>query len=659
MKSIIGSRLDKWEIVRVLGEGGQAITFITIDVEDAEKKEYVMKFFIHREDLNQDMKRFKKEIKALEMSSGHENIVKIIDSHFGSPEIDLYYVMEKCDKDLEQLIKKRSRSDYLIKIFDYYSEILTAVKFLHSKNIIHRDLKPANILIKENKIKVGDFGICYIPGTDRDTFTNEQVGPKFYIAPEFLRKRAEEITFQADYYSLGKILYYLLSDGVHLYGEYFDKPNFSLAKKLLNVKYDLFNKFFSKTISFDIEGRYETIDELIKGFQICKNNFLNPDPISDYSIHQPEIKESEKEYIETVSEENKADFVQKLFVLLIQFIEQYFSDQPRLNIEQIKNFRRYFIFLGLVIRGSNSVEFLQGKYIFRPVSGYNPLIPLTQSFPPLRSRSFDIHSTYDVYPYATFESRIDLYFEIIHWVKDEFSLDLYPPEDILPNDIEYVKNILNNLISAIKANDPKQLSKDLNISKKKYLLLHYTNCKEILDSSIKHFKNLNEIQLGTYYLGYDTNEIRIFNNKHPQQDWKDLVKAQKNQYKNELLLLFSKETTNLDEYWINPEKKKKILQEFISALEKDDWKTIYNITQNPSLKKFIIQFPEINLWKWEYVNNSLIIKEGEFILSSFKDGIVLEKKENDEIIKYKSTYYTKKNIQIKDDYIQTLKKLLG
>ena len=198
----------------------------------------------------------------------------------------------------------------------------------------------------------------------------------------------------------------------------------------------------------------------------------------------------------------------------------------------------------------------------------------------------------------------------------------------------------------------------MDIHKKKYLLLHYTNCNEILDRSKKQFRNLNEIQLDTYHLGYDTNEIRIFNSNHPQQDWRELSEDQKHKYKEELLLLFSREIVNLKEYWINPDKKKKILQDFIFAFEKDDWKTIYNITQNPSLKKFIIQFPEIILLEIGYYNNSLVLEEGDFILHSSTGGIILWKKENDQTLKFDSSFYQTKKLQIKDDYIQMLKLLL-
>ncbi len=275
IKSLIGSQFNKWKIIRGLGEGGQAVTLITNDIGDNKKKDYVMKFFLPREDLDQDIKRFKKEIEALKRSSGHENIVTIIDYHFGESGKDLFYIMEKCDKDLEKQLKELNKSSYLFKIFDYYSEILKAVKFLHSINIIHRDLKPANILLKENKIKVGDFGICFIPGTERDTFTMEQVRPRYYIAPELLRVRADEITSKADYYSVGKILYYLLSDGIDLEAEYYDLDNFKLSKMHQNPKYDHFNVFFSKTINSHIEDRYNTIDDLIEGFKKCRSQFLN------------------------------------------------------------------------------------------------------------------------------------------------------------------------------------------------------------------------------------------------------------------------------------------------------------------------------------------------------------------------------------------------
>ena len=72
----------------------------------------------------------------------------------------LFLVMELCEGGtLEDLLMEFDDDEDLTdQVLYYYSQVVSGIKFMYDKNILHRDLKPSNILIKENKIKIADFG---------------------------------------------------------------------------------------------------------------------------------------------------------------------------------------------------------------------------------------------------------------------------------------------------------------------------------------------------------------------------------------------------------------------------------------------------------------------------------------------------------------------
>lgn len=82
----------------------------------------------------------------------------------------------------------------------YFFGIAEGLKFIHSKGIIHRDLKPENIFIKNDTIKIGDFGLA----TTRKSMSRVYCGTKKYIAPEIGK---QGIKARADMYSFGIILF--------------------------------------------------------------------------------------------------------------------------------------------------------------------------------------------------------------------------------------------------------------------------------------------------------------------------------------------------------------------------------------------------------------------------------------------------------------------
>jgi serine/threonine protein kinase len=98
-------------------------------------------------------------------------------------------------------------------LFAVYKAVCAGVAHIHANGIIHRDLKPENILFIGGTPKVADLGLCLIAGLERVTSSLEAVGPRFYMAPELEDGRSLDVTPTADIYSLGKILYFMLSGG--------------------------------------------------------------------------------------------------------------------------------------------------------------------------------------------------------------------------------------------------------------------------------------------------------------------------------------------------------------------------------------------------------------------------------------------------------------
>jgi NIMA (never in mitosis gene a)-related kinase 8 len=114
--------------------------------------------------------------------------------------------------------KKTFRNDEAMR---YFTMILIALHYLHSKNIVHRDLKPANILIDElpgklNILKIGDFGISKVDLKElKKTVTSTMGGQTSpaYMAPEVITN--ESITSKVDMWALGIILFQLVSSYNH------------------------------------------------------------------------------------------------------------------------------------------------------------------------------------------------------------------------------------------------------------------------------------------------------------------------------------------------------------------------------------------------------------------------------------------------------------
>jgi serine/threonine protein kinase len=199
---------ERWEIKEPLPEGGQAHTFLVTDSKGGSETLYVLK---RLKNINR-IERFKREIETIRNLS-HENIVRLVD--FDLEADPPYLVTEFCAGGCLSKAKPFWRGSPVIAL-EVFQQICEGVSYAHNQGIIHRDIKPDNIFLRTENgpAVVGDFGICFVEddGT-RLTLTDEAVGPALFIAPELEDGRVQAVSQKSDVYSLGKVLYWLLSDG--------------------------------------------------------------------------------------------------------------------------------------------------------------------------------------------------------------------------------------------------------------------------------------------------------------------------------------------------------------------------------------------------------------------------------------------------------------
>ena len=205
---------ERYRIIDTLGEGGMANVYLAEDII-LQRKVAVKILRLDLQNEPQTQARFQREALATSELS-HPNIVSVLDvgTDHGLP----YMVMEYVDgPDLKEYIRENSPLDLreVIRIMD---QILSAVALAHKHNVIHRDLKPQNILMdKRGNIKIADFGIAVALNQSSITQTNSVMGSVHYMSPE--QTRGGLVTKQSDIYSLGIILYELITGTVPFNGD--------------------------------------------------------------------------------------------------------------------------------------------------------------------------------------------------------------------------------------------------------------------------------------------------------------------------------------------------------------------------------------------------------------------------------------------------------
>src|SRR6266496_2932296 len=205
---ISGALADRYRIERELGKGGMATVYLAEDLRHDRK--VAIKVLKPELAAVLGAERFVVEIKTT-AALQHPHILPLFDS--GAADGFLYYVMPFIDG--ETLRSKLDRETQLgidesVKIA---CDVADALEYAHRHGVIHRDIKPENILMQDGRPMVADFGIALAVSAaagGRMTETGLSLGTPHYMSPE--QATAEkEITARSDVYSLGSVLYEMLT----------------------------------------------------------------------------------------------------------------------------------------------------------------------------------------------------------------------------------------------------------------------------------------------------------------------------------------------------------------------------------------------------------------------------------------------------------------
>ncbi len=218
-----GSTIDKYRLLEKIGEGGMAVVYMAEQTEPIRRK-VALKIIKLGMDTKTVIARFEAERQALAMMD-HPNIAKVLDAgatETGRP----YFVME--------LVKGVSITDYCDanslstkERLELFIQVCNAVQHAHQKGIIHRDIKPTNVMVTlhdgKSVPKVIDFGIAKAINqklTEKTLFTRYAhiIGTPAYMSPEQAELSDLDIDTRTDIYSLGVLLYELLT-GTTPFGE--------------------------------------------------------------------------------------------------------------------------------------------------------------------------------------------------------------------------------------------------------------------------------------------------------------------------------------------------------------------------------------------------------------------------------------------------------
>ncbi|MCE9524935.1 MAG: tetratricopeptide repeat protein [Planctomycetales bacterium] len=217
-----GTQIGPYKLLQQIGEGGMGVVYMAEQLEPV-KRRVALKIIKPGMDTRQVIARFEAERQALSLMD-HPNIAKVLDAgttgepgsvSSGRP----YFVMELvkgqpitqyCD---EKHLTPRQRLELLL-------PVCQAIQHAHQKGIIHRDIKPTNILVAEYDQqpvpKVIDFGVAKATSqtlTEKTMFTGlgQIVGTLEYMSPEQAKVNQLDIDTRSDIYSLGVLLYELLT----------------------------------------------------------------------------------------------------------------------------------------------------------------------------------------------------------------------------------------------------------------------------------------------------------------------------------------------------------------------------------------------------------------------------------------------------------------
>ena len=349
------------EIIELIGQGGMGFVYKARQNQLGR----IVAVKLLSPSLMQDpafAERFSREAQTMVMLS-HPNIISIFD--FGQREDYYFLIMEFVDGlNLRQLAQSTQLEP--VEAMQLVPQLCDALQYAHDQGVVHRDIKPENILISQDgQIKVADFGLAKLTGTATPNFTLTQtqqiMGTINYMAPE-QREKPNEVDHRADIYSLGVVIYELLTGELPL-GR-FAPPS---RKVQINVEID---EVVLRALEKEPGLRYQQASEFKTGFQQVDHKPPCLNPVDDQHARQANLHDLQQ--ATKNDDQSVAVKVVKMTYVLVSTLVLAAGVLAMAFAETIGRFENQVRLLGVVLIGVGAFMFV-GYGLYESV--WNPQKP--------------------------------------------------------------------------------------------------------------------------------------------------------------------------------------------------------------------------------------------------------------------------------------------
>lgn len=329
MEDMIGKTFSHYKIIEKIGEGGMGVVYKARDTKL--KRTVALKFL--PSDLTRATKAKERFIHEAQTASAMDhvnicNIYEINETDDSRLFIAMAYYEGEALNDIIYEKKFTNDKSHIDQVINIILQIADGLSKAHENGIIHRDIKPENIIVRiDGVVKILDFGLAKLTGQTLLTREGSTFGTIAYMSPE--QTKGDPVDHRTDIWSLGVILYEMLTGKLPYRGEYPEAVIYSILNET-HIKPSELNKKISKDLDNIInnclykepELRFQSVGELIEALEtISKGN-------------KPVLIKRKLRRKKKTNRKKKYWYYTSLIAVLI-FISLYFTDGPYKIISNI------------------------------------------------------------------------------------------------------------------------------------------------------------------------------------------------------------------------------------------------------------------------------------------------------------------------------------